>query len=41
MADVIAYALKKSERQAVDSYEALLDTDRRARALASEYIARK
>ncbi len=39
IADTIRYALEKTERLAPDSYEALVQTDERARALAREYVA--
>ncbi|MBQ8291424.1 MAG: 1-deoxy-D-xylulose-5-phosphate reductoisomerase [Clostridia bacterium] len=41
IADTIAYALEKTERQAATSYEVLGETDLRARALASEFITKE
>lgn len=41
IADTVAYALERTEHTKADSYEALLDTDLRARALANEYISGK
>ncbi len=40
IADTIESVLSKTERRLPDSYTALLDTDRRARALASEHISK-
>ena len=41
IADVIENTLNKTERMKPDSFATLLETDRRARALAKEYIAEK
>ena len=41
IADTIEAVLEKTERQKADSYEALKDTDERARALATAFIERK
>ena len=41
IADVIEYALGKTERMKPDSFETLLATDMRARAIAKEYIGEK
>lgn len=41
IADTIESVLSKTERAAADGYEALRDTDDRARRLAREYIARQ
>ncbi len=41
IAKTIQVALMQTERQKADSYGVLLETDARARALASEYIAKK
>ncbi len=38
IADTMAWALSKTERKKADGYEILKETDRRARALAREYI---
>ena len=38
IAETLEYALDKTERMQADSYGALLETDARARALASEFI---
>ena len=38
IAETLEYALEKTERMKADSYGALLETDVRARALASEFI---
>lgn len=40
IAETIGAALSKTERMKADSYDVLLETDKRARALAEEYIAK-
>ena len=41
IADVIAYALERTQRQSVDGFQTLLETDGAARAYAREFIAKR
>ena len=40
IADVISYALERTERMKANSYETLVETDARARAFAGEFVAK-
>ena len=41
IADVIAYALERTQRQSVDGFQTLSETDGAARAYAREFIAKR